>query len=115
MKLSHFQILMSFVFFVIATFLFVKGYRDADTALNLYIVGHYTGVEFVDISILGRAFTIEELYRIGLAELFFSFIFFLLSVGFAMIVAFELMSKMDGEKCECGRRGNAKLDKKKGV
>jgi hypothetical protein len=102
---------MSFVFFAIATLLFVKGYRDADTALNLYLVKHYTGEEFVDVSILGKAFTIEELYRIGLAELFFSFIFFLLSVGFAMIAAFTI----DGEKCECRRSGNIKLDKKKGV
>jgi hypothetical protein len=106
---------MSFIFFIIATFLFVKGYRDADTALNLYIIEHYTGVEFVDVSLLGREFTLEELYRIGLAELFFSFIFFLLSVGFAVIVAFELMDKVDGEKCECRRRSNTKLDKKKGV
>ena len=111
MKLSHFQILTSFVFFVIATFLFVKGYRDADTALNLYLVKHYTGMEFVDSSIFGKSFTIEELYKIGLAELFFSFIFFLLSVGFAVIATFTI----DGEKCECRRCGNAKLDKKKGV
>lgn len=112
MKLSHFQILMSFMFFVIATFLFVKGYRDADTALNLYLVKHYTGTEFVDVGIFGKHFTIEELYKIGLGELFFSFIFFLLSVGFATIATFSIM---DGEKCECGRRSNIKLDKKKVV
>jgi len=110
MRLSHFQILMSFVFFVIATFLFVKGYRDADTALNLYLVKHYTGMEFVDSSIFGKSFTIEELYKIGLAELFFSFIFFLLSVGFAVIAAFSIM---DGDYS--GGRSNIKLDKKKGV
>jgi hypothetical protein len=103
---------MSFMFFVIATFLFVKGYRDADIALNLYIIKHYTGMEFVDIGIFGKSFTIEELYRIGLAEFFFSFIFFLLSVGFAVIATFVIM---DGEKCECRRSGNIKLDKKKGV
>jgi hypothetical protein len=110
MKLPHFQILMSFIFFAIATFLFVKGYRDADTALNLYIIKHYTRMEFVDIGIFGQTFTIEELYRIGLAEFFFSFIFFLLSVGFAMIATFSIM---DGDYG--GRRGNTKLDKKKGV
>jgi hypothetical protein len=110
MRLSHFQILMSFVFFVIATFLFVKGYRDADTALNLYIIKHYTGMEFVDIGIFGQTFTIEELYKIGLGELFFSFIFYLLSVGFAVIATFVIM---DGEKC--GRRNNIKLDNKKNI
>ena len=112
MKLAHFQVLMCFIFFVIATFLFVKGYRDADTALNLYLVKHYTGMEFADIGIFGHTFTIEELYRIGLGELFFSFIFFLLSVGFAVIATFSIM---DGEKCECRRSSNIKLDKKKGV
>ena len=112
MRLSHFQILMSFMFFVIATFLFVKGYRDADTALNLYLVKRYTGTEFVDIGIFGQTFTIEELYKIGLGELFFSFIFFLLSVGFAVIATFVIM---DGEKCECRRCSKLKLDKKKGV
>jgi hypothetical protein len=110
MKLAHFQVLMCFLFFVIATFLFVKGYRDADTALNLYIIKHYTGMEFVDIGIFGQTFTIEELYRIGLGELFFSFIFFLLSVGFAVIATFVIM---DGDYS--GRCGNIKLDKKKGV
>jgi len=110
MKLSHFQILMSFIFFAIATLLFVKGYRDADTALNLYIVKHYTGVEFVDIGIFGKEFTVKELYTIGLAELFFSFIFFLLSVGFAMIATFSIM---DGDYN--GRRGNIKLVKRENI
>jgi len=110
MKLSHFQILMSFIFFAIATLLFVKGYRDADTALNLYIIKRYTGMEFVDVGIFNKSFTIEELYRIGLAELFFSFIFFLLSVGFAIIATFSMM---DGDYS--GGRSNIKLDKKKGV
>jgi len=110
MKLSHFQILMSFIFFVIATLLFVKGYRDADTALNLYIIRRFTGMEFVDIGIFGQTFTIEELYKIGLAELFFSFIFFLLSVGFAMIATFSIM---DGDYS--GRRGNIKLDNRKNI
>jgi len=108
MKLYHFQILMSFLFFAVATLLFVKGYRDADTALNLYIVKHYTGMELVDASIFGRELTIRELYNIGLAELYFSFIFFLLSVGFSMIAAFSIMGDYSGSR-------NAKLDKKKGV
>jgi hypothetical protein len=95
------------VFFAIATFLFVKGYRDVDTALNLYIVKQETGVEFVDVGLFGKEFTIKELYVIGIIELLFSFIFFLLSVGFSMIASFLEMGGYSGS--------NSKLDKGKGV
>jgi hypothetical protein len=95
------------MFFVVATFLFVKGYRDVDTALNLYIVKQETGVEFVDLSLFGKEFTIKELYVIGLIELLSSFIFFLLSVGFSMIASFLEMGDYSGS--------NVKLDKRKSV
>jgi hypothetical protein len=50
------------------------------------------------------------LYKIGLAELFFSFIFFLLSVGFAVIATFSIM---DGDYS--GGRSNIKLDNRKNI
>jgi len=96
MNIIHFYILVSVLSFILGTFLFVKGYRDADMALNMVIVKEATSVEFVDTSLFGKTFTILDLYKIGIAELFASFILFFTSLGFSLIAGFKAISDSHG-------------------
>ena len=91
---EHFCIFISAILFILGTFLFVKGYRDVDTALNLVIVKQTTGIEFKDETLTGIKFTILELYKIGLSELFFSFVLLFSSFGFLMIALFQKIERV---------------------
>ena len=80
------SLIWSLMFFVLATFLFVKGYRDIDFAYNLKVIEHYTGWEFCDAG----AFTNfqvckDELYLLGLKEMLISYVLFLISLSVALL------------------------------
>jgi len=96
MNIIQFYMFVSILSFIVGTFLFVKGYRDADMALNMLIVKQVTSVEFADTSLFGKEFTILDLYKIGIAELFASFILFLTSLGFSLIAGFKAVSDGNG-------------------
>jgi len=96
MNIIQFYMFVSILSFIAGTFLFVKGYRDADMALNMVIVKETTSVEFVDTSLFGKTFTILDLYRIGIAELLASFILLFTSLGFSLIAGFKAMSDERG-------------------
>jgi len=91
---EHFYIFFSVLLFILGTFLFVKGYRDVDTALNLVIVKQTTGVEFSDVTLTGISVQILDLYNIGLAELFFSFLSLFSSFGFLLIALFQKIERV---------------------
>ena len=77
-------LIWSLMVFIIATFLFVKAYRDIDTAYNLNLVKAYTNVSFCDgMAFNNDCFNSVDLYVFGLKELFISFLLFFISISLA--------------------------------
>jgi len=79
------SLIWSVMTFILATFLFVKGYRDIDFAYNLKVIEHYTGWEFCDAG----AFTNfkackNELYLLGLREMLISYVLFIVALSVAL-------------------------------
>ena len=70
--------------FILATFLFVKAYRDIDIAFNLNLIKFYTNVNFCDnMAFNNSCLDSNELYVFGLKELFISFLLFFISISIA--------------------------------
>jgi len=77
-------LIWSLMVFILATFFFIKAYRDIDMAYNMNIVKAYTNVSFCDSLAFGNGcYNSNELYLLGLRELFISFICFLISISIA--------------------------------
>jgi hypothetical protein len=77
-------LIWSLMVFILATFLFVKAYRDIDTAYNLNLIKFYTNVSFCDgMAFNNDCYASNELYLLGLKELFISFLFFFISISIA--------------------------------
>jgi hypothetical protein len=77
---------LSILLTIVGTLLISKGIRDMDTALNICIVKMETGVEFSDISpFQHKPFTMSELQSLGISEVLFSFILFLLALSLMWI------------------------------
>jgi hypothetical protein len=77
---------LSILLTIVGTLLISKGIRDMDTALNLCIVKLETGVEFYDILIFqNKPSTMSELQSLGISEVLFSFVLFLLALSLMWI------------------------------
>jgi hypothetical protein len=80
------SLIWSLMLFVLATFLFVKGYRDIDFAYNLKVVEHYTGWEFCDAgAFIDSQICKDELYLLGLREMLISYVLFIVSLSVALL------------------------------
>jgi hypothetical protein len=85
-KISYDTILfLSILLSILGTLLISKGIRDMDTAINICIVKMETGVEFADVSVLKKPFTMSELQSLGISEVLFSFVLFLLALSLMWI------------------------------
>jgi hypothetical protein len=76
---------LSILLAIVGTLLISKGIRDMDTALNICIVKMETGVEFADVSVLKKPLTMPELQSLGISEVLFSFVLFLLALSLMWI------------------------------
>jgi hypothetical protein len=87
-KFSYDTILfLSILLSIVGTLLISKGIRDMDTALNLCIVKLETGVEFYDKLIFqNKSLSMSELQSLGIAEVLFSFVLFLLALSLMWII-----------------------------
>jgi hypothetical protein len=87
-KFSYDTILfLSILLSIVGTLLISKGIRDMDTALNICIVKMETGVEFSDIQIFQhKPLTMAELQSLGISEVLFSFVLFLLALSLMWII-----------------------------
>jgi hypothetical protein len=87
-KFSYDTILfLSILLSIVGTLLISKGIRDMDTALNICIVKMETGVEFSDIQIFkNKPLTMSELQSLGISEVLFSFVLFLLALSLMWII-----------------------------
>jgi hypothetical protein len=84
MKKAH-SLIWSLMTFILATFLFVKGYRDIDFAYNLKVIEHYTGWEFCDAgAFIDSQACKDELYLLGLREVLISYVLFIVSLSVAL-------------------------------